>query len=131
MLKLAVKHLINELAINTLFDKVSSHFGNPVDAKIIRADKIEVKHLGFIKHYYDSCGIWSEKMPHPYDSMYDVYCMSLYSIDELAHERNISVELAKKMHGSYRYFVKIYLRTSDKKLMSFYSSVYQDAWIVK
>lgn len=131
MLKLAVKHCIKELAIDTLFDKVSSHFGNPINNQIIRSDEIEVKHLGFIKHYYDSSNILSEGMQDPFDRTCVIYAMSLYSIYTIAHENNLSVDSARKTYGAFKYFVKIYLRRSDKKIVSFYSTVLQDQWIVK
>jgi len=131
MIKVVIKHLINELAITTLFDKMSVHFGNPDSKLIIRSDELEVKHLGFIKHYHDSTSIWSEGKLHPYDDKYKVHAMLLLSINELAHAHKMSVKSAKKIYGSYEYFVKIFMHDSNKNLISFYSSMYQDAWIVK
>jgi hypothetical protein len=131
MIKVAIKHLINELAIIVLFDKMSVHFGNPDNKLIIRSDELDVKHLGFIKHYYDSTSIWSEGKLHPYDNRYEVYTMLLYSVSELAHDRKISVKSAKKIYGSHEYFVKIFIYDPNKKLISFFSSVYQDSWIIK
>ena len=122
MLKVAVKHLIKELAITALFDKMSVNFGNLDNKLIIRSDELEVKHLGFIKHYYDNTSIWSEGKLHPYDDRYEIYTMLLYSVSELAQAHKISVESAKKMYGSHDYFVKIFIRDSNKKITSFFSS---------
>lgn len=131
MLKVAVKHLIKELAITALFDKMSVNFGNLDNSQVIRSDKIEVKHLGFIKHFYDSHLLWSEGKNTPYHNHSKVHAMLLYSVVEVAYERNVSVDTIKNVHGSFNHFVKIYIIFNDRKTVTSIIPVTKNSWIVK
>lgn len=130
MLKVAVKHLIKELAIIVLFDKISARFGNQIR---IRFRELCPHDLGNISQFYNSPHLWIVGS-HPYDKYEQVISMTLYSANDICSELYYSKEELHKIYGPYQYFTKICMRDiryTNPLISTIVCAVDATSWIVK